>query len=235
MTEVKPSRLGPRALAILDYIERVYPCGAIPHGALTDISQVYGVSPERVRQIVNRAGIDRVPRIPGDSRTKGCRHCSKPAGTGIPYCEEHRYVPLVCGNCNEEFRVRPSEVRSRLRRNESRKEAQFFCSRKCYGAYSGRNYGFAAHPENRRHGLTSPTHCPHGHEFTEANTYLYGRVRQCKTCTSKRNKERYQRQRASNQQATPAPSTPSTTNSAPAPVGGSPAGSTAATSEEHRQ
>ena len=30
----------------------------------------------------------------------------------------------------------------------------------------------------------SPTHCKHGHEFTEKNTYIYKRQRFCRTCNT---------------------------------------------------
>lgn len=33
-----------------------------------------------------------------------------------------------------------------------------------------------------RHGNTLKTHCKHGHEFTQANTYVNGGKRHCRTC-----------------------------------------------------
>jgi hypothetical protein len=35
------------------------------------------------------------------------------------------------------------------------------------------------------------THCPQGHEFTNANTYWFKERRQCKTCTLARQKAKY--------------------------------------------
>lgn len=35
------------------------------------------------------------------------------------------------------------------------------------------------------------THCSHGHEYTEANTYRLGRKRYCRACGAKRSLERY--------------------------------------------
>jgi hypothetical protein len=43
---------------------------------------------------------------------------------------------------------------------------------------------------------TGKTHCVHGHEFTEANTYRYGTHRMCKTCLSIRDKEAQARRKA---------------------------------------
>ena len=40
------------------------------------------------------------------------------------------------------------------------------------------------------------THCKHGHEFTEANTYWYQGRRMCKTCMSDRQKVAMERQKA---------------------------------------
>lgn len=36
------------------------------------------------------------------------------------------------------------------------------------------------------------THCPRGHPYDEANTYVYRTFRQCKTCRDERNKARKQ-------------------------------------------
>ena len=33
------------------------------------------------------------------------------------------------------------------------------------------------------------THCPHGHEYTEENTYFDGLARRCRTCARKRTNE----------------------------------------------
>lgn len=44
------------------------------------------------------------------------------------------------------------------------------------------------------------THCKHGHEFTEDNTYRWRGTRQCRTCT-KLNMRRYREQRADRPQA----------------------------------
>lgn len=42
----------------------------------------------------------------------------------------------------------------------------------------------ASHPERRKRGpgRSLKTHCKHGHEFTEENTYVWGGYRQCKQC-----------------------------------------------------
>jgi len=49
--------------------------------------------------------------------------------------------------------------------------------------------------EAGRHWNQQKTHCKHGHEFTEENTYVYGVRRTCKTCAKRRAAERYELQR----------------------------------------
>ena len=39
------------------------------------------------------------------------------------------------------------------------------------------------------------THCPQGHEYTPENTYLYGGMRSCKTCSNERARTFYKRKR----------------------------------------
>jgi hypothetical protein len=36
--------------------------------------------------------------------------------------------------------------------------------------------------ENNRRAAARKTHCPQGHEYTEANTYVWGGKRQCREC-----------------------------------------------------
>ncbi len=45
------------------------------------------------------------------------------------------------------------------------------------------------HAENVRRATILRTHCRHGHEYTEENTYRYPDGRQCKTCTRRLNQE----------------------------------------------
>lgn len=44
-----------------------------------------------------------------------------------------------------------------------------------------------------RHHYKKKTHCKHGHEYTEENTYLVGEWRNCRTCDNKRKNEYYHR------------------------------------------
>jgi hypothetical protein len=53
------------------------------------------------------------------------------------------------------------------------------------------------HDENHRrktvHFRTTVTHCPHGHEYTEANTAYYNRIRCCRKCLAAQALRRYYR------------------------------------------
>lgn len=54
--------------------------------------------------------------------------------------------------------------------------------------------------ENMRRGyFGTKTHCPNGHAYDEANTYIFsntrGRHRQCRTCTNQRTRDLYYRKR----------------------------------------
>lgn len=45
----------------------------------------------------------------------------------------------------------------------------------------------------RRHGSLKVTHCPHGHEYTPSNVFLWKGARQCRECGRKRCRERRRR------------------------------------------
>ncbi len=42
------------------------------------------------------------------------------------------------------------------------------------------------------------THCPHGHEYTEENTYTWGNMRHCKQCNRERNLRKYHERASKN-------------------------------------
>ena len=189
---------------VLDYIERVYPCGAIPYGALTDIGEVFGVTRERVRQIVNAAEVQRVARA--SQQPRKCWDCDRQPPKGKRYCEEHATVLLVCPICDGEFRLARNQIHQRLRqKGHSRVAPQFFCSRKCWGSWAGKRNGFGVHGKG---GFAPLSHCRRGHEFTPENTYEWRGRRQCRACIQLRYK--------SAAAATPTSSTPPPRTPAPA-------------------
>jgi len=66
-------------------------------------------------------------------------------------------VPLICTQCGKPFTRMLSKVKRSLR-SQSCNKIGFFCSTHCahlyWGALLGNNYGFVAHPEYIRLGLT---------------------------------------------------------------------------------
>lgn len=212
-----------RRTLILDYIARVYPCGELPVGALTDIGEVFGITRERVRQIANQAGVGRIywHRTPKPAPT--CRDCDRPTPSRYHrYCEEHALIALTCAACTQEFQINRSQLKQRLSQGgRGRKAAQFFCSKKCSGSWAGTNFGFAIHGKGSGAINKAKTHCKWGHEFTPDNTYTFlcknGTIgRQCKTCNKLRNREKYRRESLPNPLRTSG--TNWTPNSEPAPV-----------------
>ena len=47
--------------------------------------------------------------------------------------------------------------------------------------------------ENNARMVATITHCPRGHEYTEANTYTRGKTRFCRTCNADKARARYRR------------------------------------------
>lgn len=47
--------------------------------------------------------------------------------------------------------------------------------------------------ENNARMVAIKTHCPRGHEYTEANTYRHGTARYCRTCNGDKARARYRR------------------------------------------
>lgn len=138
---------------ITEYMQRHYPCQAIPHGDLTAIGEKFGVTRERVRQIANKIGITgRLSRV----TVTVCSSCGKPLRhpntKGI--CKDCRWVELPCGNCEQPVRRLASSLASRFgtSTNYGTYMGRVFCNRKCLGSWCAKNHGFLAHPENAGRG-----------------------------------------------------------------------------------
>ncbi len=97
---------------------------------------------------------------------KKCKGCGTEIRGLRKYCSEkcrRSYydrlykVELVCANCEKPFLRGGSAVRGRLAPSHSKRNRsnRYFCSRRCQGEYIGKNYGFAAHPENRTRNFVS--------------------------------------------------------------------------------
>ena len=168
-----------KAPAVATYLASHYPCEALPHGALTEVGSIFGVSRERVRQIARDNGFVGYGKQAPEERVRPgrmgrmlCRDCGKPYGTwrgaenriSHNRCPDCRYIEVACAQCGKLKRVRTSDyiVRRSEAYNAHRTEmghptytGRSFCSTFCRGRWMGLNVGFATHPEN---GFTKEKH-----------------------------------------------------------------------------
>jgi len=75
-----------------------------------------------------------------------CEVCGQAflARRGTTRCSECRQVKLICDTCGTEFSVSRTVYNARLRKGYKHS----FCTRRCFGRYVGREFGFAKHPYN---------------------------------------------------------------------------------------
>ena len=132
-----------RAASIITYLRDAYPGTPLPPGTLRRTAFAFGVSPERVRQLARKAGLESAPRrrVVTPAAPAICE-CGREIPAHRRYCSTCRYVSLQCSVCSRDFlRVRSSSP-------ASVSAAAVYCSRRCYGRMVGRTYGFGS--ERRR-------------------------------------------------------------------------------------
>ena len=122
-----------------------------PCATLEQIGQKFGVSRERIRQILQRANL---PTRRFVQHNFICLQCGKeftckwPRRFCSPECSRRYHNPsLVCSECGILFERRLKTI---LHNNGARgyKGRGMWCSKQCFGKWFGNNYGFSAHPEN---------------------------------------------------------------------------------------
>lgn len=83
-----------------------------------------------------------------------CLHCRQLTDKRNPFCSNqcrcaYAHIKVVCDECGVIFdRLQGQLIYWIGKRNQK----HVFCSRKCLGKFTARNYGFLAHPENRGKG-----------------------------------------------------------------------------------
>ena len=111
----------------------------------TEIAARVGVSRERVRQILNHAGVTRFHQ---DGHSVRCPACGKrtPRGYRCPLCSARRrdarraavYMWLTCEVCGVKFQRRRTDQAEKLRRGYK----HTFCANQCKGGFMGHTYGW---------------------------------------------------------------------------------------------
>ena len=183
----KPSAVAPTALAL----QKQH-----PDWTWQRIATEVGVTRERVRQVMAKAGIPNPSLALSLLNEPKCQKC----GLGVlrrhtKLCPECRYedvevYDLVCSECGKTFE-RKAWLQDRQDRINPHHGTIVFCGRPCQGKYLAKHSGFIAHPENMRY--QRKTSCLRGHPLVEPNLYFgrgkYGRTeRHCKTCALERSK-----------------------------------------------
>lgn len=120
-----------------------------PCATLQEIGDRFGITRERVRQILKEAGEQTRAYV----QTYLCYHCGKNLGRRKKvFCNKqcqhdyyHMRVPCeICGQLSEysiavlAWRVKHMKHKQKL----------FFCSRVCHGKWLAANYGFTVYPEH---------------------------------------------------------------------------------------
>ncbi len=127
-------------------LRKKYPCYS-----LQKIGKLAGLSRERIRQILSRAG-ERTARLPHGN----CLHCGKVlTRRKARFCNgdcRHLYSnpEIECSQCGVHFRRQLSSL--------YHNKTLFFCSKRCQGRWLGRTYGFKKHThywilDSQNHGV----------------------------------------------------------------------------------
>ena len=113
-----------------------------PCATLEQVGSKFGITRERVRQILKRAGTSTTRYNYRAKMT--CPRCGQKKYSASNYCPKcyrglHN-VTLQCINCGTYFERNQSQFLYQV--NNPRYKGHFFCNRKCLGKYIGNNYGW---------------------------------------------------------------------------------------------
>jgi len=101
---------------------------------LQAIGDDFGVTKERIRQLINKLGLQNAP---GRQRPKKiCPVCERQVESSRKYHEECRrdmiWTTKICGICNNSFSVRTKELALRKANRKTPGVVRTFCSRECW-------------------------------------------------------------------------------------------------------
>lgn len=149
-----------------------------PTMTMREIGERFGLSGERVRQILKRAGQETRHKSPLLCVGCGLKRLRYIGGLCNPCRMQHNWY--TCASCEKPVYRRPSLAN---------RSGYITCSRTCRALYYAKTHPGLTHPglqgllraSKRRAAIT---HCKRGHEFTPQNTYLLngGKWRNCKSC-----------------------------------------------------
>lgn len=113
---------------------------------LQQVGDHFSRSRERIRQILFENG-ERTTNIRYGKTVVICPNCGGRKSRNGKFCQQcdrqNRKIPISCPICGNIFMRSQADTLFRITRQNRQ---HFFCSEKCNGSYSGRHYGFGAHP-----------------------------------------------------------------------------------------
>jgi len=105
------------------------------------IADNFGITRERVRQILKNAGVRTTASSYG--RNKICPYCGKAKTYAAKKCYKcatsYLYSGVACETCGKIIFMYTSLLIRRINKNG---QQHFFCNHKCHGSYLGKKYGF---------------------------------------------------------------------------------------------
>lgn len=124
---------------VIAYAASNWICKTIPLGGQEELANKFGVSRQRIGQILSRDARWDVEKRKRKVRT--CLDCIRPALSRRLWCEEHLNITLSCYECEKTFNRLRSNVFSH-EKNPRYIYHQYFCSRRCLGRTFGKRSGF---------------------------------------------------------------------------------------------
>lgn len=144
----------PRTNPLYDVIARRYPCGVLPTGASSALAREFGVSRQRVSQIVKALEVEVIRQAQIRARRFCAGGCGKNIGQSKnDFCLDCRRVTLTCDRCHAEFRRPIGQIRARASNKGAKGQANY-CSRECQQAAWRAN--LKTYGRNNRGRLTAP-------------------------------------------------------------------------------